>query len=294
MNENLPQVSVLMATYNAGSYLDHQIKSILNQTGVKVKIWVKDDGSTDGTFERLTQLKREGKIFSLTQSNRMGPSSVFFNLLAEVKDSDYYAFSDQDDIWNTSKLIKQIELFKDDSPKLVITGRKLIDADGNSLRKGSKRVLIPSFSNALIENIAYGNTQVLNKSLRSVVLSGSNGSKFIDAWIYLIASAFAEVGRVDEDLTLYRIHGNNAVGLRKGGVRSRFHSILDFRDQANRFKLTFKELPVWAKNDVELFLESFSEKTLPKRCIAIFRLNVKRQSYFETFVWKLIACLVRP
>lgn len=283
-----------MATYNAGRYLDQQIESILNQTGVKVEIWVKDDGSTDGTFERLTQLKREGKIFSLTQSNRLGSSSVFFDLLEEVKDSDYYAFSDQDDIWSTSKLIKQIDLFKDDSPKLVITGRKLIDADGNPLRKRSKRVLIPSFSNALIENIAYGNTQVLNKSLRSIVLSGGNGFKFIDAWIYLIASTFAEVSRVDEDLVLYRIHGNNAVGLRKGGIRSRFQSILDFRDQSNRFNLTFEELPVWAKNDVELFLESFSKKTLPERGIAMFRLNIKRQSYFETLIWKLMACLVRP
>jgi glycosyltransferase involved in cell wall biosynthesis len=283
-----------MATYNAGRYLDQQIESILNQTGVKVEIWVKDDGSTDGTFERLAQLEREGKIFSLTQSNRLGSSSVFFNLLEEVKDSDYYAFSDQDDIWKTSKLIKQIDLFKNDSPKLVITGRKLIDADGNPLRKRSKRVLIPSFSNALIENIAYGNTQVLNKSLRSVVLSGGNDFKFIDAWIYLVASAFAEVSRVDEDLVLYRIHGNNAVGLRKGGVRSRFQSILDFRDQSNRFNLTFKELPVWAKNDVEMFLESFSKKTLPERGIAMFRLNIRRQSYFETLIWKLMACLVRP
>ena len=42
-------IAVLMSTYNGETYLKEQIDSILEQSGVKVELFIRDDGSKDGT-----------------------------------------------------------------------------------------------------------------------------------------------------------------------------------------------------------------------------------------------------
>ena len=43
-------VNIFMSTYNGEKYLREQLESLLNQKGVEFKIFVRDDGSTDGTI----------------------------------------------------------------------------------------------------------------------------------------------------------------------------------------------------------------------------------------------------
>ena len=46
-------VQVLLSTYNGETYLKQQLDSILNQKNVAVKLFVRDDGSSDGTVDIL-------------------------------------------------------------------------------------------------------------------------------------------------------------------------------------------------------------------------------------------------
>ena len=46
-------VQVLLSTYNGETYLKEQLDSILNQKNVAVKLFVRDDGSSDGTVDIL-------------------------------------------------------------------------------------------------------------------------------------------------------------------------------------------------------------------------------------------------
>lgn len=46
-------VQVLLSTYNGEAYLKEQLDSILNQKNVAVKLFVRDDGSSDGTVDIL-------------------------------------------------------------------------------------------------------------------------------------------------------------------------------------------------------------------------------------------------
>ena len=50
---NLKQVNVLISTYNGEKYLEEQVESIANQTYGNIKIFIRDDGSTDHTIEHL-------------------------------------------------------------------------------------------------------------------------------------------------------------------------------------------------------------------------------------------------
>ena len=43
------EVCILLSTFNGGKFLTEQIESLLSQKGVKCRILVRDDGSTDDT-----------------------------------------------------------------------------------------------------------------------------------------------------------------------------------------------------------------------------------------------------
>ena len=49
----MPRVSILMPCYNAGRYLDAAMASMLAQTYTDFEVLALDDGSTDGSWERL-------------------------------------------------------------------------------------------------------------------------------------------------------------------------------------------------------------------------------------------------
>jgi rhamnosyltransferase len=110
----IPTVAVLLATYNGMQWLPAQVASILEQVDVEVRLFVSDDGSTDGTPAWLTTLAlNDSRIILLPQQARLGaPGKNFYRLLmdADINDHDFVALADQDDIWLLNKLSKQIEL----------------------------------------------------------------------------------------------------------------------------------------------------------------------------------------
>lgn len=58
-------MSVLIPTYNVSAYMDECISSVLNQTYKNLQIIVVDDGSTDGTYEKLQDYARQDKRIEL-------------------------------------------------------------------------------------------------------------------------------------------------------------------------------------------------------------------------------------
>ena len=55
----MEEIVVLLSTYNGEKYLKEQLDSLYNQTGVKVRIWVRDDGSTDATKAILDEYEKK-------------------------------------------------------------------------------------------------------------------------------------------------------------------------------------------------------------------------------------------
>ena len=106
-------VEILMATYNGAQYVGRQIDSIINQKGVDVHITIRDDGSKDNTPEVLHSYEKlyPSQIKVILGEN-IGHRRCFLTLLSLATKADYYAFSDQDDIWEEEKLHKQEAILK--------------------------------------------------------------------------------------------------------------------------------------------------------------------------------------
>ena len=98
-------VSVVIPTYNRINLLPEAIDSVLSQSYPVSEVIVVDDGSTDHTFETLAS--KYQKVKFLKQEN-LGVSAARNTGVSEAK-SNWIAFLDSDDQWETQKIEKQIE-----------------------------------------------------------------------------------------------------------------------------------------------------------------------------------------
>jgi len=101
----MPQVSVILPSWNRAGWLKKSIDSVLEQTFRDFELIVVDDASTDSTQEILTGYA--GKIRSITFAKNLGVSAAR-NAAIKNCDSEWIAFLDSDDYWHPDKLQKQI------------------------------------------------------------------------------------------------------------------------------------------------------------------------------------------
>lgn len=98
-----PLVSIALATFNAGVYLDEQMRSLLAQTYPNLEIVVSDDRSTDDTYARLAvYAATDSRIRLLPQGARRGFNGNFARCFAACR-GDFISPCDQDDRWHPDK-----------------------------------------------------------------------------------------------------------------------------------------------------------------------------------------------
>lgn len=214
----MPVVAVVLSTYQHSRYLEDQNTSILGQQGVEVRLYVRDDGSTNPEmFSLLKNLESNARITLMT-GKHVGVAHSFWTLL-EIAfsnlDNEYFAFSDQDDLWDLSKLSKQIEgltKFRN-TPTLSYTGSTMI---GLKFRQSDLKSLNVELkiSEVLLEGRIRGNTMLLNRRGCIELLRNKPKAHFRhDVWATLIILTFGKILCLPESLVRYRIHEDNTVGV---------------------------------------------------------------------------------
>lgn len=100
------RVSVVIAAYNAETYIAEAIESVLGQTIPPGEVIVIDDGSSDGTRNILDQFG--DRIIVLTQGN--SGQAVAVNKALAIAQGELIGFCDADDLWTPRKLERQLAL----------------------------------------------------------------------------------------------------------------------------------------------------------------------------------------
>jgi glycosyltransferase involved in cell wall biosynthesis len=104
----MPIVSIIIPAYNRERFIDRAVKSALNQTYNDFEIVVVDDGSTDGTYDKLAALADTDKrIRCLRHKSRHGAQKAR-NTGIGAAHGKWIAFLDSDDEWLPGKLEKQV------------------------------------------------------------------------------------------------------------------------------------------------------------------------------------------
>lgn len=211
----MPRVSVLLTCYNHLPYLPACVESVFAQTETDFEVLAVDDGSTDGTREWLDACPKPlRRIFN---EKNLGTYASLNVGLAQAS-GEFVAILNDDDLWAPRKLERQLALF-DAHPKvgLVHTDGFFIDGEGNRMEGSPLGFEFPRTETGdVLLSLLYANKIIASAALvrRSCfeTLGGFNdayfGSGDWEMWLR-IAEAY-EIGFVDEPLTFYRVHGENA------------------------------------------------------------------------------------
>ena len=213
------RVAILMGAYNGAAHLREQLDSIAAQTHPDWVLRVSDDGSSDATLAILADFAARfepGRV-----EVRPGPRAGFirnFLSLACVPgaEADYYAFVDQDDVWETRKLEVALErLHGSEGPALYCSRTRYIDEQGGETGASPLFAQTPCFRNAIVQSVAGGNTMVFDEAARALLVRAGAEVAVAshDWWLYLLVSGHG--GRVVYDSWMsvrYRQHGTNLVG----------------------------------------------------------------------------------
>lgn len=228
------RVHILLSTYNGESYLDAQLDSYETLTGVgALQVLIRDDGSQDGTRGVLERWARKPG-FHVEYGKHMGLNASYSQLIRHCDLScDYFAISDQDDIWLPGKLetaIKMMEAQDGEGPALFFSRSTLIDSGGTQVGQSASLSRGVSFYNAMVQNPAPGHTQVLNRAMMQCLQTHLNEDMYVfDWWVYLLATALGRVLYVPESTVLHRQHDSNTLGYETGWaalLRQRLRRVL--------------------------------------------------------------------
>ncbi len=126
-----PNVSVIMASYNHAGFVEEAVRSVLNQSANNIEIIVVDDGSKDGTADKVEKIRDSRiKLIRLAENRLTHPR----NLALSMAKGRYIAFQNSDDVWLPGKLEAQLKKLEADRKLAVsFTAVEIIDLKGNSV-----------------------------------------------------------------------------------------------------------------------------------------------------------------
>ena len=285
-------VAVLLCSFNGERFLAEQLESIGQQQGADVRIHVSDDGSEDQTATILNDFRRRwgaGRV-SVEEGPRRGYVANFFSLICSDIEADYFAYSDQDDVWDADKLSRAVAALSS-LPKneagIYCSRTRLISRRGEPLGLSPLFGKPPTFANALIQNIGGGNTMVLNRAARDLLQKvGPVDVVSHDWWTYIMVAGSGGTVIYDPHPSVrYRQHQDNLIGssVTWGGRFARFSLALRGRNRAwnSRNLAALQENRVLLTRENQAILEQYCgarEASLVPRLLGVWRSGVHAQS----------------
>lgn len=271
-----PKVAIILCTYHGQSFLADQLESFEAQSHKNWELWASDDGSKDDTHAILNAyIQKWGKSkLSLHSGPAEGFVANFLSLTCKASiEADYFAYSDQDDIWEADKLqraIDWLETVPPSTPAIYCSRTRLIDCEGNEIGLSPLFKRPPSFANALMQNIGGGNTMVFNNAARELLrLAGPDVDVIThDWWTYLVVTACG--GRVYYDpipTVRYRQHWFNLVGAN-----------VDFGERCERIKVLWKGRFKTLNDQHVIALERIRFHMTDQSCATLDQFNAARSN----------------
>ncbi|WP_312240066.1 glycosyltransferase family 2 protein [Pantoea sp.] len=300
-------VSILLGTYNGEKYIGRQLESIRSQTYKNWVLYISDDGSSDDTLKIAKEFAAEfpdGKV-NLLDGPRKGFAQNFLSML-QNKDihSEFYAFSDQDDVWLDDKLEASLNALysKENENSYLLYGSRTTLIDENEKPIGFSPLFKRKFclENALVQSYAGGNTMVMNHNVKDFIENIKVDFDIVshDWFLYILCSALNGMIIYDSNSKiLYRQHGGNLVGSNLG-ISSKLYRLKKIYSgeykKWNELNLYFLDLikkDVCNKNKRIIGLFYKKERFWFQRALNVVRSGIFRQKKYETLFFIIMAML---
>ncbi len=208
-------ISVCIATYNGGKYIELQLQSILSQLGELDEVVISDDGSTDSTINLINRFRDSriklyhNKNHSTSKRFKFHNTSLNFENALLCSKGDIIFLADQDDIWERNKV--EIVLKKLDDYEIIAHDCSIIDNDYNILHE-SYFSLISAKSgilNNILKSSFLGCCMAFRRDILKNALPLPTDPIPHDIWIGLIGLSKYKLCFLHDRLLKYRRHDSN-------------------------------------------------------------------------------------
>ncbi|GDY24770.1 hypothetical protein AHAT_06600 [Agarivorans sp. Toyoura001] len=208
-----PLVSVIVPVYNGATYLNKTVDAILSQSYENLELVLINDGSIDESKELINLMAdSDPRVIALHCAN--GGVAAARNVGIKNSSGELIAFCDQDDLWLTEKLEKQVPLFAEPQIGLVYCGsfahytdlNKTVNPDFSRNKKGWV------FDSLVQENMLTCCTAVVRREALSKIggFDPDRALMGVDDWhLWLKVALVAKFEFVAEPLAIHVFHGDN-------------------------------------------------------------------------------------
>jgi glycosyltransferase involved in cell wall biosynthesis len=278
--EMIPEVSVIIPTYNRRAMVSEAIASVMAQTGASgegfCEVIVVDDGSTDGTTETLDRIAVEADAQSavrirVVHTENRGVAAAR-NTGGAIASAPMLAFLDSDDLWLPHKLERQLAYMRAhpeyaiaQTEEIWMRGGRRVNP-GRRHRKRCGNIFLDSLRTCLISPSAV--------ILRTALLRRLGGfdeqmkaAEDYDLWLRILARY--EVGLLAEPLVMRRAGYRKTFGAGNAGQLSATVPAID------RFRI-FALLKLIAGNEVDPLQRRAVGEVLAEKC-AIYAQGLRRR-----------------
>ncbi|WP_243127563.1 glycosyltransferase [Clostridium butyricum] len=237
-----PLVSILLAVYKPNdNWLIEQLISLNKQNYENLNLYVYDDCPEYPTNTEIFNKYITNFEYKIIRGEVNKGSNKAFEELTKIADGEFFAYCDQDDIWETNKISLMMDEFTEDVT-LVCCDLSIIDENSNKTHESlcdiRKRIVYKSGYNLakgiLVSNFVTGCAMIVKRNI--AIKSIPFARKIVhDNWIAVVAALNGKIKFLDKQLIKYRQHNNNQTGILKGIYNKKTYYNIKIVDLLERY-----------------------------------------------------------
>lgn len=120
-------VSIVIPTFNRAECIKECIENIKLQTYANIEIIIVDDGSKDNTEKIINEMEDDSILYYKFIENQGACAAR--NMGVNLAKGKYIAFQDSDDLWDKTKITKQVEYLEKNDLDIVFCSMNVMEND---------------------------------------------------------------------------------------------------------------------------------------------------------------------
>ncbi|EST17252.1 MULTISPECIES: glycosyltransferase [Pseudomonas] len=241
-------VTVIIASYNHGPYIEQSILSVLNQTYPHIELLVVDDGSTDDSVARIERLQAQHGFDFRVQRNK-GLTHTLNEAIARAKGTLIAPFG-SDDIMMPDRIAIQVQYMADKPEVGICAGNiELIDSRGELFPEARQRREVPfrrlDFEDMFLERKPYppAPTLLIRREALEKVGGFDPDIRLEDLLIELkVTHAGYFIDGLSVVMARYRKHASNSYKNHRFMIDNILRTYAKFKDHPAYEQVKFKAL----------------------------------------------------
>ena len=212
-------VSIITPVYQAERFIERTILSVLAQSYQNWEMILIDDCSHDKSAEIIQKFVEKDKRIKYLRLETNSGAAVARNKAIEIAQGEYLAFLDSDDLWEPSKLEKQLEFMKEKNSNFSFTRIKIIDSNNNTIKETIPIPLKVDYNYLLKRTVIATSTVIINRhNITNFSMPLRRGGQDYATWLQLLRNIDYAYG-LNECLTLYRVSSHSLSSNKFSSIR---------------------------------------------------------------------------